>query len=180
MARTNSAELQTMVSRLAITRGIISIIFGIIALVWPGLTLVTLGVLLAIWLLVGGATGLVSSIITRHKTEHWVFRMLVSVLELGVGAYLVQRPGITVATVIALVSIVLVVEGVVDIITSFVDPKADHRIFAVLLGFLGIVAGIVIWRYPVTGGLAFVWILGLYALIMGALNIAAGVEVEKS
>lgn len=179
MAKPSNAELQTMVSRLAIGRGVVSILFGVFALVWPGLTLVTLGVLLSIWLLVGGATGLISSIISRHRTPHWIFRMLLSLLELGVGAYLVQRPSVSTATLIALVSIVLVAEGVIDIVVSFVDPKADNRMFSVFVGLLGIVAGIIVWRYPVKGGLAFVWVLGLYSLVVGALSVAAGAELEK-
>ncbi len=179
MARADSVELQNTVSRLAITRGVISILFGVFALIWPGLTLVTLGILLAIWFLVGGAVGLVSSVVTRHRTQHWVFRMILGVLEIGVGAYLVQRPGVTIATLVALVSIVLIAQGVVEIIVAFVDSHVDHRVFSVIVGLLGVIAGMVVWRYPVTGSLAFVWVLGLYALIVGALSIAAGVEIEK-
>lgn len=180
MAKPSNAELQTTVGRLAIGRGVVSILFGVFALVWPGLTLVTLGVLLSLWLLIGGAVGLVSSILTRHKTQHWVFRMILSLLELGVGAYLVQRPGVSTATLIALVSIVLVAEGVVDIVVAFIDSQSTgNRVLSVIVGLLGVIAGIIIWRYPVSGGLAFVWVLGLYSLVVGALAIAAGAEIEK-
>ncbi len=180
MARTISANLQSLLSRLAITRGVVFILFGLLALVWPGLTLITLGILLGIWLIIGGVTGLVSDIVSRRHMPHWIFRIIVNLLEVGIGAYLVQRPHISVATVIALVSIVLIVEGVVEVIIGLIYPAfVDNRVLAVTAGVLGVVTGILIWRYPVTGGLAFVWLLGLYALLIGAINIAAAVEIEK-
>jgi uncharacterized membrane protein HdeD (DUF308 family) len=178
MAKANTADMRQTLSRLAIASGVVSILFGLFALVWPGLTIVTLGVLLAIWLLVGGAVGMVTSIVSRNNTEHWVFQLVLSFLELGVGAYLVQRPGVTVATMVALVAIVLVARGVIDVVMALVDSKAEHRVFSAIVGVLGLVAGILVWRYPVSGGLAFVWVLGLYALVYGALSIASGVEVD--
>lgn len=178
MAKATNAELQGVVSKLAITRGVVSILFGIVALVWPGLTLATLALLLALWLLIGGTVKLVSSVVSRKSSPHWVLGMIVGLLGLGVGAYLVQRPGLTVATVVALTAIVLLVEGVVDVVMSIVDNDMDHRVFAAIAGVLGIVAGVVIWRYPVTGSLAFVWVLGLYSVVMGALSIAAGAEMN--
>lgn len=179
MAKSSSAELQSMTGKLFITRGIVSVLFGIIALVWPGLTLVSLGLLLSIWLLVVGATGLVSSVLNRHETQNWVFTMLLSLLQLGVGAYLVQRPGISVATVVALVAITLIAEGVIELVVAFIDSESDNRVMAVIGGLLGILAGVVIWRYPVSGGLAFVWVLGLYSLVIGSFTIAAGAELNK-
>jgi uncharacterized membrane protein HdeD (DUF308 family) len=179
MARGISAELQLMIGRLAITRGIVFILFGILALIWPGLTLVTLGILLAIWLLVSGTTGLISSVVSRRRSPHWVFRTFLGVLEIGVGAYLVQRPSISVATLVALVAIILIAQGVIEIVVTFVDRLVINKVFPTIVGILGVVAGILVWRYPVTGGLAFVWVLGVYALLIGALNIAAGVELER-
>lgn len=179
MVKSSTAELQSMTGKLFITRGIISVIFGIIALVWPGITLVSFGVLLSIWLLVIGATGLVSSVLNRHETNHWVFGMILGFLQLGIGAYLVQRPGISVATIVVLLAITLIAEGVIELVVAFIGDETENRVLAVIGGLLAITAGIAIWRYPVTGSLAFVWVLGLYSLIIGSFTISMGVELNK-
>jgi uncharacterized membrane protein HdeD (DUF308 family) len=45
-------------------------------------------------------------------------------------------------------------------------------------GILGIVAGIIVLRYPIAGGLAYVWVLGLYALVAGSIYIALAIMTK--
>ena len=170
-----------VLSQLAIVRGVVSVLFGIFALVWPGLTLVTFGILLSIWLLVSGVTGIISSIFVRHRANHWFLKLLASILQLGVGAYLVQRPGVSVATVIALIAIVLIADGVIDLVVSFIEKSSmTEKILPIIGGILGVIAGLVVWQYPVGGSLAFVWVLGLFALVGGSLSIAMGVDLSHA
>lgn len=174
-------DIAGLISRLTIIRGVVAVLFGVFALVWPDVTLVTLGILVAVWLLIGGAAGVVASLVSRHTNRNWVFRLLVAVVELGIGAYLVQRPGLSVATFVALISIVLVVEGVMEIVIALLEAglSSSNRLLGVIGGVLGVGAGIFIWQYPTAGSLAFVWVLGLYALLAGAMMISAGVELER-
>jgi uncharacterized membrane protein HdeD (DUF308 family) len=46
----------------------------------------------------------------------WIFTLLLAVLQIGIGAYLIQRPALTVATIVALIAIAFVVEGVISVI----------------------------------------------------------------
>lgn len=174
-------DIAGLISRLTIIRGVVAVLFGIFALVWPDVTLVTLGILVAVWLLIGGAAGIVSSLVARHSNRNWIFRLIVAVVELGIGAYLVQRPGLSVATFVALVAIVLVVEGVMEIVIAALEKgiSGSNRLLGVIGGVLGVGAGVLIWQYPTAGSLAFVWVLGLYTLVFGAMTIAAGVELER-
>jgi uncharacterized membrane protein HdeD (DUF308 family) len=174
-------EIGGLVSRLAIIRGVVAVLFGIFALVWPDITVLTLGILVSVWLLVSGAAGIVTSIVSRNTNRNWVFSLLVAFVQLGIGAYLVQRPGLSVATFVALIAIVLVAEGVIGIVISLLEKgvSTSSRFLGVIGGVLGAAAGILIWQYPTAGSLAFVWVLGLYALIIGAFMIASGVELER-
>lgn len=174
-------DMAAFVSRLVIVRGVVAVLFGIFALIWPNITLATLGILVSLWFLIAGATGIVSSLASRHSNKNWVFRLIVSFVELGIGAYLVQRPALSIATFVALIAIVLVVEGVMEIIISLLESgvSGGSRLMSLISGVLGIAIGILIWQYPVSGSLAFIWVLGLYALIIGAFMVVSGIELER-
>jgi uncharacterized membrane protein HdeD (DUF308 family) len=162
-------------------RGGLSILFGVIVLVYPKLTVLTLVTLLAIWLLLIGVISIVSGIMSVGRGGWgWIGSILLGILELGVGAYLVQRPGVTTLTIITLLGIVFVVQGFVYFMKTFFEGGATggHRALSLLLAVLSLAAGIWIWRYPYHGTLAFVWLLGLYAIASGAMLIAMGANRE--
>lgn len=182
MARNNSHEDVGRLKSLFIARGVFTILFGILALVWPGLTLVTFALLVTLWLLAEGVVNIIRSIGDMGKGGFgWLLHLLVAMLQLGVGAYLVQRPKITIATLVLLLGIVLVVEGVIAVVASFMDTRvtSGERLLAIVYGVLSVVVGTWVWRYPVTGTLAFVWLIGLFAVFTGPFWIAVGMDLDK-
>lgn len=161
-------------------RGVVAILFGLAALFWPGITLVTLVYIFSAFLLVSGLIGFIVSLVTIRSNRYWFMDMLLSLLELGVGVYLIRNIGVTLATFILLVGITFTVRGVIDMVRAFVDSSAaGHRILTGLSGLFALIAGIVVLRQPVAGGVAFVWVLGLYALITGPLMIALASETRR-
>lgn len=183
MAKASKSEASVETLRfLMVTRGIVAVLFGIMALVWPGLTVLTFATLITLWLLVSGVINIVRGVLTIGDGYGWIFTLIVAALQIGVGAYLIQRPALTIATLIALVAIAFVVEGVVSIIVPFFEGrevKDSHKVLTVVFGIIAVIAGVSIWRYPVTGGLAFVWVVGLYALITGPMWIAMGLTTKE-
>lgn len=165
-------------------RGIVAILFGIAAVFWPGLTLLTLLYLFAAFLLVSGVFGLVYgisrlgesgvSVLTRITTP------LLGILEIGVGVYLLRHPHVTFATLILLVGFILIVRGVFEVVEGlFEEGPSIYRIVMILIGLLAVLAGILVLFQPAAAGVAFVWILGIYAIVIGALLLAAAVETHR-
>lgn len=182
MKTSNQASPAETLKFLFVTRGVISVLFGIMALVWPGLTVATFALLITVWFLLSGVINIVRGIMSIGDGHGWIFTLLLAVLQIGIGAYLIQRPSLAVATIVALISIVFVVEGVIAVIVPFIEGKAvstGAKIADVIIGLLAIVAGITIWRYPVSGTLAFVWVVGLFALISGPIWIVQGLHLRN-
>lgn len=182
MSKEDDNSSKSLTSGLLITRGVVAVLFGIIALAWPQITAVTLAIFVMIWLIISGVTLLIEAF--TNLSKGWgiaILKIVLGILQIGVGAYLVQRPGIATLTLISLIALVLVVEGVVNVVSSFiVKEKAGSKVLLAIVGVLYVIAGIAIWRYPVSGGLAFLWVLGFSALISGPLYIAAGIELKNS
>lgn len=163
-------------------RGGLGILLGVIVLVYPKLTVLTLVTFLSIWLLLIGVISIVSGIASiKRGGWGWLAAILVGLLELGVGAYLVQRPELTTLTIISLLGLVFVVQGFGYFVKTFMETGATggHRVLSLLLAVISLVAGIWIWRYPFHGTLAFVWLLGLYAIASGAMLVAMGIESKE-
>ncbi|MCA9342796.1 DUF308 domain-containing protein [Candidatus Saccharibacteria bacterium] len=164
-----------------ILRGVAGVLFGIAAIFWPGLTLVTLVYLFSIYILVSGIVSIVNSIRSLTNKGSWIWQMLIGFAELGVGVYLVRHPGVSFATLILLVGLVLIARGVLEVVLVMLEDSvsATEKTLMVISGGLAVVVGIAILLQPESGGVAFVWVLGLYALLTGPMWIALGLDTKK-
>jgi uncharacterized membrane protein HdeD (DUF308 family) len=157
--------------------GTIALLFGLAAIFWPGLTLVALVYVFSAYVLISGIVSIVFSLASIGNSA-WFFRLIVGLVELGVGVYLVRHPGVSAATAILLIGFTLIFRGVLGLVYAF-SSDTGNRILGVIGGILAVIAGIVILLNPASGGVAFVWVLGLYALIVGPLLIVAGMEAKN-
>ena len=156
-----------------VLHGVLAILFGIAAVFWPGITTITLVYLLAAFLLIDGVVAMIWGLTQLKDFLKALLIIVLGLVELGAGLYLMREPGIALAVLILILGFVLIFRGVLAFVHMFTRAdtpavKAMHGI----QGFLGVVVGIFILLQPVASGLAFVWVLGLYALMAGAVMIA--------
>ncbi|MCA9334577.1 DUF308 domain-containing protein [Candidatus Saccharibacteria bacterium] len=164
---------------LFVLQGLVTVGFGIIALFFPGLTLASLVTWFAVFVTVVGVVELVHGFRDLGKGASWWFSLLVGVVMLGVGVYLVRNPAMDQVAFLATVGALVLVRGVADLfVSAFYSVMSEHRLMWVVSGVLGVVVGIWLWRYPVAGMLDFVWLLGLYALFLGSINLAHAVRMH--
>jgi uncharacterized membrane protein HdeD (DUF308 family) len=161
-------------------RGIVSILFGIAAVFWPGLTLVTLVYLFSAYILIMGIFGIVHSLGSIGHRTLWILSLLLAILQVAVGVYLVRHLQVGYATLVLLVGFIFIVQGVLEGVAAFGENlSAGHRTLLVIGAILSLLVGITVLAYPVRTSLAFVWVIGLYALISGPLMIAMSVDVKR-
>ncbi len=164
-------------------RGIAAVLFGIAAVFWPGITLVTLVYLFSAYVLASGLITLVTSIVGSDEVATNRFlAMVVAVIEIGVGVYLLRHPSVTFKTLILIIGFVLIVRGVIDIVGGLFGEgiSATQKLITVITGALAAVVGVDMLFQPEASGVAFVWILGLYALIAGPLLIAISLDLKNA
>jgi uncharacterized membrane protein HdeD (DUF308 family) len=181
MARNELSPLARQLWGLAIGQGVLAILFGILALFWPGLTVSLLIVLFSVFVLVWGIVGVIVGLSSIGSNKFWWLELLFSVLAVGLAVYMLRNPVETAAVFVILIGLTFLVRGVIDVLEGLFDADrtSDGRAFAVIAGVIGVLAGIVVLLYPVSAGIAVVWVVGLYAVLYGALSIGFAMRAQK-
>lgn len=163
-------------------RGIATIMFGVAAVFWPGLTLVALVYLLSAYILAMGFINVLEGVLAIGKHRAWALTLVLGLLEVGVGLYLVRHPQVTFATFILVVGLMFVASGVIEVVSALAGNvhTATSRTLLILGGVAAFLVGILLLFQPAASGVAFVWLLGLYALVTGPLMIAMSLDVKHA
>src|SRR5215217_9086089 len=148
-------------------RGVMGIIFGIIALVMPAATMLSLVLVFAAYMLVDGILGIVSAVRAARHRDKWIWLTLEGVLNIVTAALAVLLPGLTVVVFVLLIAFWALLSGGLMLGAAF-RLKADHgRGWLVFGGMASIIYGILLLVAPVIGALVLTWWIGAYALVFG-------------
>lgn len=158
---------------LLLLEGLILLAFGFVAIIYPGLTLYILALAFGIAFLATGVIDLIHGFMGILQKPLWFLTLLLGILEIAVGAYLLSNPLITLGAFILVAGFLLLFRGIFELILAFSPHHGDQsRALVLISAVLGILAGIIILRYPVYSGVAFSWVMGVYALVAGGVLVA--------
>jgi uncharacterized membrane protein HdeD (DUF308 family) len=161
-------------------RGIFAVVFGIAAVFWPHITLVVLVYIFSTWILVDGVVRLVAGLTRIGEHQLGALTAVIGILEVGLGVYLLRHPLVTFTTLVLLIGFMLIIDGVVSGVAALASNEdSGTKTLTIIVAILALIAGILMLFQPVASGVAFVWILGLYALIAGPMLIVLSFEVKK-
>jgi uncharacterized membrane protein HdeD (DUF308 family) len=163
---------------LPLALGVVTMLAGLVALAYPGPTLLVVCLIVGVYLIIWGAMTLVRGVGDAGTgTLLRVVLVLVGALTVIAGLIVLVRPGESVLTIAWVVGVWWVFVGVMQLVGGIVEP-AD-RIWNLALGALGIVAGAIILAQPAIGLITLVWIVAIVLLVQGAVEIAAGLKFRK-
>ncbi len=153
--------------------GVATIIFGVAAVFWPGLSLATLLYLFSAYVLISGVVNVLAGVGNVGRVDTWFLSTALGAFEIGVGVYLLRHIDVSFSTFVLLIGFTLIARGVVEAVGAyFGKAKAKMQTLAYVNALAALAAGIVILFANESAGITFVWLLGLYALVVGTLNIA--------
>jgi uncharacterized membrane protein HdeD (DUF308 family) len=161
-------------------RGLLGIVFGILAFVWPGITLLALVLVFGAYIFVDGVVALVQAVRFRHERERWPMLFLEGILGIAFGIVSFALPGITALAWLYTIAFWAIVTGILEIVFAIELRKLiKGEIFVGLTGVASIVLGIALIVMPLAGLLAWVLVIGAYAIASGVLLIALGLRLRK-
>ena len=160
-------------------RGAAAVIFGLLALVWPGLTLLFLVALFAAYALVSGAAEVVGALRSRGEAGWWLVLVL-GLVSVAAGVLALLYPGITALVLVVIMGVNAIFAGVLDI-SMAVRLRREIR-GEWLLGLAGLVSilfGVFVLVFPGAGALALIWLIAFYAIATGVLLVALALRLRR-
>lgn len=151
--------------------GIASVIFGVLAILNPGVALAVLALYLAAWLLVDGVVNIIGAVGNRDK-DGWVLMLVMGVLAVAVGGYALLNPPVSIMAFLYVVSFIAIFLGVTLIsLGRKVREEIEREWVLYLTGALSVVFGVLILLQPASGAASVVWMIATWAIIIGLLRI---------
>ncbi len=151
-------------------RGLVAVLFGVLAFMWPGATLITLVWLFGAFALVNGILSLVLAAKTPKgypKVGSLIFGGLLGILA-GLLAFVM--PGITALGLLILIAAWAIVTGIMELVAAVRLRKIiNNEWLLVLAGIASVVFGVLLLFQPAVGALALIWLIGAWALLFGIL-----------
>jgi uncharacterized membrane protein HdeD (DUF308 family) len=163
----------TRSSRLLGLAGVAGIIFGIAALVWPGITLVVLVALFGAFALVTGVFTLVAGLdFATERVSHWVPMVVAGLAGIAIGIFTFFNPGITALALVFLIAAWAILIGIFEVVTGIEFTGQVRGSWTLwLAGLLSVAFGVLIAVNPGSGALAIIWLIGFYAILAGVLRL---------
>lgn len=160
-----------------VLRGVLAIVFGVIAWIWPGLTLGALVFLFGAYALIDGVFALVAAASGGERRRMPL--LLEGVLGIVAGVIAVVWPGLTALALLYVIAAWAIVTGVLEIMAAVeLRREIDNELLLGLAGLASIVFGVLLIIFPGSGALTVVWVIGAYAVLFGVLLIALGFRLR--
>jgi uncharacterized membrane protein HdeD (DUF308 family) len=157
-------------------RGAFALLFGIGALSYPGLTVLVLIIFFGVYALIDGLTGLIMGI----GEKKWYVYLLLGVISVLAGLFALVRPGATALALLWLIGIWAVVKGITEIVAAIQIRKEVEGEWAIALsGVVSVLFGAFVLARPGEGALAVVWLIAIYALVHGILELMTGFRLRR-
>ena len=162
-------------------RGAVAILFGMLAIAWPAVTLLSLALLFAVFALAGGAVWTLGAVGNRGNDDQWWLMLLLGLVSMAAGAIAMLYPAMTMLLLVLLFGANALVTGAMDLLVALRLRKYIRGEWLLLLsGVVSIVFGVLVLLFPLEAGvLALAVVLGTYAIMTGALLLALALRVRS-
>ena len=165
---------------LLLLRGIASIVFGVLAFAWPGLTLVTLVLFYGAFALVDGVIALVAAFSGGAKPMPTWWLVIVGLLGIAAGIVTFMMPGITALLLIIFIGAWALVHGVFEIIGAIqLRKEIDNEWMLILSGVVSVLFGLIVLIAPGAGALGLVWAIAAYSIVFGISFVALAFRLKN-
>ncbi|HKO66689.1 MAG TPA: HdeD family acid-resistance protein [Burkholderiaceae bacterium] len=163
-----------------VVRGVAAVIFGVLAFMWPAMTLAVLLLFWGAYALIDGVLAVVAAFRVRDRGKPFWALLIVGVLGVAAGILTFFWPGITALVLLTFIAVWALVMGIFQIVAAIRLRKViENEWLMALSGVLSVIFGALMLWSPGAGALAVVWIIASYAIIFGILLIALGFRLRS-
>jgi uncharacterized membrane protein HdeD (DUF308 family) len=163
-----------------IIRGLFAIIFGVLALMWPELTLFALVWLFGAYVLADGVFQVYSAISRREDFDRWWLILLEGLFGIVFGVLTFAWPGITGLVLLILIAAWAFLTGMLEISAAIqLRKEIENEWLLAFSGVISIVLGVLMIIWPAASAVALAFMIGIYAILFGATLILLGFRLKN-
>jgi uncharacterized membrane protein HdeD (DUF308 family) len=152
--------------------GVLSIIFGLVAIIWPHLTLGVLLFFFAVYVLLAGVLLFIDMVLRMGQDETWWPSAVLGLICIGAGLFVLVNPTVSATLLLWVIAFWAVFIGIVEVIGSLLDGD----LLMLIVGILTVGFGFVLIANPTAGALALVLVIGVFSIVRGILLLAGAVQ----
>jgi uncharacterized membrane protein HdeD (DUF308 family) len=164
----------------AVLRGVIAIIFGVIAFTHPLMAAATLVIFFGAWVLVDGVFRIIGAIGHRATDPDWGWQLFIGILGILIGFLTFHAPAVTALALVIYIAAWVLMIGATEITMAIkLRREIKGEWFLILMGVVSIIFAIMLLWNPLAGAAALIWIIAWYAVIFGVLAIIFGFRLRS-
>jgi uncharacterized membrane protein HdeD (DUF308 family) len=154
--------------------GLICLVTGILAVVWPDITLLTLGILAGVYLMIAAIMEIIDAIVGDPGGR--ALSAILGIVSLIAGLIFIRRPGESLLAIVMVAGIFLIAEGVIRIVRAF--SSVGNRWWGVAAGAIDVIAGIIILAWPDIGLVTLAVFFAVTMVVRGVFAIVVGFKLR--
>jgi uncharacterized membrane protein HdeD (DUF308 family) len=159
--------------------GVLSILFGVLTYVWPGVTVTTLAWIFAFSVIAQGISLASAGWQSRQDEPNWWIFLLIGIVNIIAGLVCFFNPGLTAIFLVTLMGVSWLVSGVLEIYAAIrLRKEIDNEGWLILGGLLSVIAGAIVIIHPGAGALAMTTLIAIYAILFGVALIALAFKAK--
>jgi uncharacterized membrane protein HdeD (DUF308 family) len=166
---------------LLLLRGIVTIAFGVLAFIWPGLSLLTLIFLWGAYAIADGVFALGAAVSSKggEIAPRW-WLALIGLAGILAGLLAFVWPAITAQVLLVFIASWAILTGALQIWGAIqLRKEIDVEWMLVLSGLLSIALGVALLARPGVGALAVIWLIGSFAILVGCIYVSLALWLKK-
>jgi uncharacterized membrane protein HdeD (DUF308 family) len=160
-------------------RGALGVLFGLLAFVFPGATILALVIVFAAYLLVDGVFAIIAAIKAARKRDRWGWLTFEGIVNIATAIVAVIWPNLTAIAFVLLIAAWAIVTGVLLLGAAFRLEVEYGRWWMVLGGAASVALGVLMIIAPVAGAVVLTWWIGAYALVFGGALLFLAFKLRK-
>ncbi len=164
---------------LLLLRGICGVIFGLLAFVWPGVTLITLVLLYGAYALADGVLALIAALTGGTPAPRW-WLAVVGLLGIVAGLVTLMMPGITTLVLLYFIAWWAIAIGVMQIVGAIrLRKEIDNEWILIASGIVSVLFGLILILQPGAGALSLILVIGAFAIVHGIILISFALRLRR-
>ena len=160
-------------------RGIAAVVFGVFAVLLPGITLLWLVALFAAYAIFTGVVSIAVAMRSRRHENDWWIQLLLGLVAVAGGIAALFYPDITALTLVFIIGFTALFTGVLDLAAAIrLRRQIRNEWVLAASGLVSIIFGVLVILFPGAGALALVGIIGAYGFLTGVLLLAIAIRAR--